>query len=130
MSFRDNAGKEIKKKIGMIWNKFRSLGFILTDKSKNQRQRRPKIRLISGPIVWRSNMVTHREGKEDAPNLRVEDGTKNTVCCTSDRVTRAEIRARTVTKDIVAVAHSFKWKWDGEAMWLEWTSADEQRLGQ
>jgi len=75
-------------------------------------------------------MITHREGKEDAPDLRVEDGTKNTARCTSDRVTRAEITARTVTKDIVAVAHSFRWKWEGEAMCLEWTSANEQRLGQ
>jgi len=56
-------------------------------------------------------MVTHTEGKEDAPKLRVEDGTKNTACCTSDRVTSAEITSRTITKDIVAVAHSFKWKW-------------------
>jgi len=75
-------------------------------------------------------MVTHREGKEDATNLRVEDGTKNIARCTRDRVTSAEITARTVTKDIVGVAHSFKWKWGGEAMWLEWTSADGQRLGQ
>jgi len=32
ISFRDNAGKKSKKEIGMAWNKFRSLGFILTDK--------------------------------------------------------------------------------------------------
>jgi hypothetical protein len=75
-------------------------------------------------------MVTYREGKEDAPNLRVEDGTKNTACCTSDRVTSAEITTRTITKDVVAVDHSFKCKWGGEAMWFEWTSADGQRLGQ
>ena len=29
----------------------------------------------------------------------------------SDRVTNAEIRKRNNTKDIVAVAHSLKWKW-------------------
>jgi len=44
-------------------------------------------------------------------------------------VTSAEITARTITKDIVAVAQSFKWKWGEEAMWLEWTSADGQGLG-
>jgi hypothetical protein len=74
-------------------------------------------------------MVTHREGKKDAPNLRVEDGTKNTARCTSDRVPSAEITARTITKDIVAVAHSVNWKCGREAMWLERTSADRQRLG-
>ena len=83
-------------------------------------------------------MVTHREGKEDAPNLRVEDGTKNTARCTRDRVTRAEITKRTITKDIVAVAHSFKWKCGGgwghmvridQRGWAEARSMRDVRIG-
>ena len=59
-----------------------------------------------------------------------EDETKNTARCSSDRVTSAEIRARTNTKDIVAVTQSFKWKWGGKAMWQEISSADGHRLRQ
>jgi len=136
ISFRDNAGKEIKKE---NWNGLEQVqeSRIYTDRQilKIRDKDVQKIRRISSPIVWRSNMVTYRERKEDAPNLRVEDGTKNIARCKSDRVTSAEITARTITKDIVGVAHSFKWKWGrkgwgGEAMWFEWTSADGQRLGQ
>jgi len=85
-------------------------------------------------------MVTYREGKEDASNLRVEDGTKNTACCTSDRVTSVGITARTIKKDIVAVDHSFKWKWRGEGRgghvvrmdqrrWAEARSMRDVRIG-
>ena len=32
ISFRDDSGKEINKRNGMTWNKFKCLGFILADK--------------------------------------------------------------------------------------------------
>jgi hypothetical protein len=51
-------------------------------------------------------MVAYGEGEEYAQNLSAEDGRENTASCMSDRVTKAEVRQRTITKDIVAVAHS------------------------
>jgi len=54
---------------------------------------------------------------------------------TSDRVTNAEIRKTVNMKDIVAVAHSLKWKWGGhvagmeQRRWTHATSVWDVRLG-
>jgi hypothetical protein len=45
--------------------------------------------------------------------LSAEDGAEKTAFVRSDRVTNAEIRKTVIMKDIVAVAHSLKWKWGG-----------------
>jgi hypothetical protein len=45
------------------------------------KETRPGILRIPGPFIQRPNVVAHGEGKEDAPNLSAEDGTKNTARC-------------------------------------------------
>lgn len=40
-SFRDNSGKEIKKRIAMAWNNFNNLGFILTNKYQKLETKKP-----------------------------------------------------------------------------------------
>jgi hypothetical protein len=41
---------------------------------------RPGILRIPGLVISRPYMVTHGEGREDAPNVSAEDGTENTAC--------------------------------------------------
>jgi hypothetical protein len=47
-----------------------------------------------------------RRRKKVTSKLSAEEGTENRC-----RLTDAEVRQRTKTKDIVEVAHSVKWKW-------------------
>jgi len=42
---------------------------------------RPGILRIPGFVIRRPYMITHGEGKKDAPNVSAEDGTENTSCC-------------------------------------------------
>jgi hypothetical protein len=43
--------------------------------------RRPRILRVPGLVIRRPHMVTHGEGREDAPNVSAEDGMENTACC-------------------------------------------------
>jgi hypothetical protein len=80
-------------------------------------------------------MVTHGEGKEDAPILSAEDGTESPAIVWSCKMTSAEVRQRTNTKDIVAVAESLKWKLGGhvarmdQCRWAHATSVWDVRIG-
>jgi len=76
-------GEKLKKIIGMILNKFESIGFILADKyQKHWRQRKTPW----NPAYCRSRYTApkhchSRRRKEDAPNFPAEDGTKKTASC-------------------------------------------------
>jgi hypothetical protein len=106
MSFRDNSGKEIRKRTGMAWKnvRFWDIYWLKIPKTKTS-----WIPLYFPSYSGRRSMVTLGEGTEDAPNLSAEVGTENVAW--SDRVTNAEIRKRNNTKNMVAVAYSLKWKW-------------------
>ena len=52
-----------------------------------------------------------RRRKKKLQSCRQEKERRKLQGVRSDRVTNAEIRKRNNTKDIVAVAHSLKWKW-------------------
>jgi len=124
----------------MIRNKFESLGFILADiYQKHCRQkRRPEILHIPGAVIRRPNMVTRRRRKEDAPNFTAEKW--NEEYCklygATDRLTKAQIRKRTKTKELVAVAHSLRWEGEDQVTrmdqrsWTDTASVLELRAGE
>jgi hypothetical protein len=71
----------------------------------------PGILRIPGLVIRRPYMVTHGEGRKDAPNVSAEDGTENTACCLELQREDAGRRKRTIVKNIVAASGSLKWKW-------------------
>jgi hypothetical protein len=64
--FRDSSGKEIKKRIGLAWNKFKSLGFVLADIFHKLEIKKDVLESCVLPVLLydaRTWSVTHGEGK-------------------------------------------------------------------
>ena len=90
----------------MAWNNFKSLEFILSDKYwQLVTKKSPGILLIPRPLYGDQTWSLRRR-KKDTSQLSAEEGKENRY-----RLTDAEVRQRTKTKDIVEVARSVKWKW-------------------
>jgi hypothetical protein len=96
----------------VAWNKLESL--YQPTNTKTCRQRKPSWSpMCSRSYYTAPNVVAHGEGKEATPNLSAEDGTENTASLWSDRATNTQVQQRTSMSDVVVVALTLKWKWEG-----------------
>jgi hypothetical protein len=112
VKFWSISGRDTKRRNGMVSNKFMSLR--ITQVVKYWRLRKPPWH----PACSRSSYTAPKNdhltvnAKRTLQTWRKLERVMMHVVW-SDRVTNAEIRNRTSMKDIVAGAHSLKWKWGG-----------------
>jgi hypothetical protein len=104
-------GKKVKRRIGMVSNKFKSLGFILADKFQKLEIKKDVLEscvflvLSDGAQTW--SLIQKEKRMPQTCQQKMEQILQVVWC---DRVTNAELRQRTNMTDTVSVAHSLKCK--------------------
>jgi hypothetical protein len=106
--YRAGTTRENKSKGGLEWfgTNWRASSLYCpsnTDKWRLQKGLESCVFLVLYTVTKRGHS---RRRKKDASKLSAEEGRENRY-----RLTDAEVRQATKTKDIVEVAHSVKWKW-------------------
>jgi hypothetical protein len=97
----------------MAWNKFKRLGFYTgrqIAKSKD-RGRRPGILRILGLVIRHPYIVTHGEGKEDAPDVSAKNGTEYTACCVELQIEECWREEENQRERQRRSGYTLKWKW-------------------
>ncbi|KAJ4439579.1 hypothetical protein ANN_07706, partial [Periplaneta americana] len=127
ISLNKNTENEIKRRIGLAWNKFWSLKFLLRDKRQKASTKAEILdkcvmpTLLYGCQTW---SLTEKQKKQlQVCQRRMERKILNVSL--RDRLRNEEIRRRTKMRDVVERAENLKWKWGGHVACMDhqkWTN--------
>jgi len=106
ISWLDNWGKKLKGGLEWLGTSSRAQSLYCPTNTDNWRLRKVVETCVFLVLCTVTKLGRSRRRKKDTLKLSAVEGTEYRY-----RLTDADVRQRTKTKDIVEVAHSVKWKW-------------------